>query len=196
MTISIYFAVFVACALVLDRSGLAGLGLLCVLTHECGHILALKLLKVQADKIEFRLFGININLKNGVLLSYKQEILLALSGCAANFLMCIPVYIFYYLEIAKDFFATLFIFNLVLGCFNLLPIVSLDGGRALEAYLCMKIGCPKAENTMNILSVVFIIPVAGAGFYILMQTGYNISLIAVSIYLFSALVVKSGRKFA
>ncbi|MEG6572383.1 hypothetical protein V6C21_07695 [[Clostridium] cellulosi] len=182
--------------MILDRSGLAGLGLLCVLIHESGHIMAIELLKVQVDRIEFRLFGINIVLKKGTTVSYRQEILLALAGCAANLLACIPLYVLYKFGIGGKFTGTLLLFNLLLGGFNLMPVVSLDGGRALESYLCLKTNYQKAERIIMILSLIFLIPTAAAGFYIVMQTGYNISLAAAAVYIFVALVIKSGKKLS
>ncbi|HEX2937796.1 MAG TPA: site-2 protease family protein [Ruminiclostridium sp.] len=193
---SIFFAVFIACALVIDRSGLAGLGLLCILIHECGHIFAIRIMNIKVERVEFRLFGINIALKNGTSISYRQEILLSLSGCAANFAACIPAYILYVCGIAARFSGTIFIFNLFLACFNILPVISLDGGRAFESFLCLKTSCQKAETVVNITSVIFIIPTAAIGFYLVMKTGYNISLVVASVYLFVALVIKSGKKMA
>lgn len=169
---------------------------MCVLTHESGHILAIKLLKIQVDRIELRLFGINIILKKGIVISYRQEILLALAGCVANLIACIPVYVLYKFGICERITGTLLIFNLLLGGFNLLPVVSLDGGRALESFLCLKINCQKAEKIIIVLSLIFLIPTAAAGFYIVMQIGYNISLATAAVYIFVSLVIKSGKKIS
>ena len=52
--------------------------------------------------------------------------------------------------------------NLALGCFNLLPVGRLDGGRALHCLLSMSIG-PAAEEAEAVLDRVLIAFFAGAG---------------------------------
>jgi len=192
VSISIYFAVFVACILALDNTGFAPLALLCVLIHECGHIAVLLIFHVPIEKVSIRLFGINITLKNGVALSYSQETALDLSGSAANFVTCVPSALLYSSGIFPGQTGAIFAFSLMLGCFNLLPISSLDGGRALESALCRKTSCDKAEKIVGIISSVLIIPLAAAGIYVVILTGYNISLIAVAVYLAASLFLKNG----
>lgn len=192
VSISVYFAVFVACMLVLDRSGLAGLALLCALIHELGHILAARLFGVPVERVSLRLFGVDMVFRSGTVLSYGQEVALALAGSAANFLTCVPAFILYAEGIFPGQTGAVFVFSLVLGCFSLLPIGSLDGGRALEAALCRHLSVASAQRTVDIISAVLIVPLAAAGIYLVMLTGYNISLIAAAVYLGAALVIKSG----
>lgn len=194
MSVSVYFVFMVALILVLDSTGLAFIGLICVFIHECGHIVSLYLMGIKPQKAEFRIFGINIKLGGGSAISYKQEIILALSGCAANFAVCLPAYILYENGIIRHVSGAFFAFSFLLGCFNLMPVVSLDGGVALEALLCLKFNCGTAALVINILSVVFLVPTAAAGFYLVIKTGYNISLIAVCAYIITAMIVKSGKK--
>lgn len=192
VNISIYFAVFIACILVLDRTGLASYALLCIFIHESGHFLTLKIMKIPVEEVSFKLFGINITLRGDASLSYRQEIALALAGSTANFITCILTYTLYSAEIFKWQAGVVFAFSLLLGGFNLLPIGSLDGGRALEALLCRKTNCCAAEKIVNVLSVVFIVPLVIAGVYMIYKTGYNFSLLMASIYLAISLVFKGG----
>lgn len=192
ISISIYFAVFIACVLVLDRTGLASFALLCICAHEAGHFLSLKIMKIPVEEVSFKLFGINITLRGEASLSYRQEIALALAGSTANFVTCIPACAFYAAGIFKFQTGVIIAFSILLGGFNLLPIGSLDGGRALEALLCSKTNCITAEKTVNILSAVLIIPLATAGVYMICKTGYNFSLLIASVYLALSLVFKGG----
>jgi stage IV sporulation protein FB len=184
--------VFIACVLALDHTGLAAFALLCAVIHECGHIIMLRILKAPVEKISFRLFGIGIVLKKGMALSYGQEIAVALAGGTANFITCIPAYILFHNKLFPGQSGAIFAFSLLLGIFNLLPIGSLDGGRALEAALCRKMSCGLAGKIVNIVSAIFIVPLTAAGVYVIIQTGYNISLIVAVIYLAAALVIKNG----
>jgi stage IV sporulation protein FB len=190
VTISVYFAVLIACILILDHTGLAVFALFCALIHECGHLLALHIMHVQVEKVSLKIFGINITLSSGSTMSYRQETILALSGSTANFLTCVPTYILYILGIFPQQTGAIFAFSLVLGGFNLLPIGALDGGRALQALLCNKIGFGAAEKIVNILSVIFIIPITVAGVYIVGKTEYNISLIIAAVYLAASFILK------
>lgn len=187
-----YFAVFIACILVLDSTGLVTLALLCALVHECGHIAVLYFFHVPIDELSFKLFGINIVLKNGIILSYKHETILSLAGSAANFITGGLAYLFYLADIFPVGSRMFAIFSVILGCFNLLPIGSLDGGQALESALCRKISYDKAEKIVSITSAIFIVPLVLAGVYVVKKTGYNISLIVVSVYLAATLILNSG----
>lgn len=178
--------------MILDRTGLAPLALLCVIVHECGHYLALYLMHIEVERVSFKLFGINITLRHGSALSYRQEIVLALAGCAANVSACVPAYIMYAARLFPLQTGAFFAFNLMLGGFNLLPIGSLDGGRAIEAILCCKFSCNTAEKTISILSVLLIIPLTLAGAIVLKDSGYNLSLIIASVYLGASFVFKDG----
>lgn len=193
VSVSIYFAVFIACVLALDSSGLAAFALFCALIHECGHIAVLHLLKIPVKKISFRLFGIEIICKPGTVLGYRREIALALAGCAANLLACLPAALLLYLQIFPRQSGEILLLNLMLCLFNLLPIGPLDGGRALEAALCQKMRCETAEKAVTVLSFFFIIPLVCAGVYLVIKTGYNLSLIAAAVYLAVALVLKNGK---
>lgn len=192
MRVSVYFAVFIAVVLVLDSTGLAALAMLCALLHECGHIFVLWVNHIPVEKLSFRLFGIDMVLKSGYVLSYSQEEILALAGCAVNFITCVPAFLLYNYNVFPRQTGAVFIFSFMLGCFNLLPVGSLDGGRALEAALCRKMSCDRADKICITISAVFIVPVAAAGIYILKLSGYNISLIAAAVYLAVMLLIKSG----
>jgi stage IV sporulation protein FB len=192
VSVSLYFAVFVACLLVLDHTGLAIFALLCAAFHEMGHIVTISALKVPVSEINFRLFGVSIKLKKNIMLSYRQEMLVALSGCFANLVLCFAA-----LVVAKFGFFTyyaklVFLFSLIIAFFNIIPIAPLDGGRALTAFLTSRLQVQSAEKIINILSFIFIIPLGAAGFFLLIKTKYNFSLVAAVLYLAASLFFKKG----
>ena len=83
--------------------------------------------------------------------------------------------------------------NLALGILHLLPIEPLDGGLAVHAFLRGKIAAGKADKICLVLSITLLLPLSILGFLILLQTRYNFSLLALSIYLMLYLVL--GRNF-
>ena len=67
----------------------------------------------------------------------------------------------------------------------------LDGGIILSLILNDKIGnFEKSKKISNIISVVFLIPIAIVGFLVLLSSKYNFSLILLSCYLFSYILFK------
>ena len=190
VSVSLYFAVFIACMLVLDNTGLTIFALLCAAFHEMGHIVTISALKVPVCEISFKLFGINIKLRNNIMLSFKQEILIALSGCIANALLCIVSLIAINIHFYSFYANYIFIFSLFIAGFNIIPITPLDGGRALTAYLNTHFQCHTVEKITNVLSFFFIVPLGVMGFFLLIKTGYNFSLIATALYLAVTLIFK------
>lgn len=99
---------------------LVGLAALC---HELGHLLALRLAGAEVERLRLTAFGAEI-LADTRFLPYPREILCTLAGPAVNLALALLLS-----RVAGDY--TLAGANLLLGGFNLLPIPSLDGGRAL-----------------------------------------------------------------
>ena len=95
------------------------------LLHELGHLAALAMLGVEVKRI--RLGALGTTIETGAL-PPVQEIVCALAGPAVN-LLC-------FWALKERFFGAA-LFSLLFGCYNLLPVYPLDGGRALRALLCL-----------------------------------------------------------
>lgn len=99
---------------------LVGLSALC---HELGHLGALRLAGAGVDRFRLTAFGAEIRADTRYL-PYGREILCTLAGPAVNLVLALVL-----ARVAGDY--VLAGANLLLGVFNLLPMASLDGGRAL-----------------------------------------------------------------
>ena len=188
--VSVYFAVLIACILVMDPTGVAMLALLCAAFHEAGHCIALFVLGVPVEEVSFRVFGINIRLLHNERISYRQEIGIALAGCAANLAVAGVALIVWAAGIFVNQTMTLMVMNLIICLFNALPIGPLDGGRALEAMLCRHLEPLTAQRIVNTLSFLFLLPLILLGFLVVVRTGYNFSLILAAVYLLAAITLK------
>ena len=188
--ISVYFAVLLACILVLDPSGVAMLALLCAAFHEAGHCMALFWLGVPVEEVSFRVFGISICLRHNERISYRQEIGIALAGCAANLAVAGAALIIWAAGVFVNQAMTLVVMNLIICLFNALPIGPLDGGRALEAMLCRHMEPLTAQRIVSGVSFFFLLPLILMGFLVVVRTGYNFSLILASVYLLAAVTLK------
>lgn len=105
----------------LDRQHLVPLAAAACLLHELGHYAAIRLLGGDIKLIRLTAVGAEMVLSGP--LDYWREGAAALSGPLVNLLLAS----FFCRVEGGALFAGL---NLALGCFNLLPVGRLDGGRA------------------------------------------------------------------
>jgi Zn-dependent protease len=135
---------------------------LCVILHELGHALTAKKFGITTKNIMLLPIG-------GVATLEKmpekpgQELLVALAGPAVNILIAIllmlvvPVKSYFnfdsivleemlYEPTLQNFLFYLFIANVMLVVFNLIPAFPMDGGRVLRALLSFKLGRVEATN--------------------------------------------------
>ena len=83
--------------------------------------------------------------------------------------------------------------NLMIGAMNLLPIDPLDGGQALHALLCLRLREETVARVGTAVSVLALLPLAIAGFLLLLRSRYNFSLLLVGCYLMLLLLLKRRR---
>lgn len=192
--VSFPFIAVIVFLLLIDRTAIAGLGLVATVVHEFGHIVSMYLLSVPPAEIKCNPFGIDIIEHNGSRRSYRQDIWIALAGPSANLIACA---LFFVLHCATEgpYSAAFSIANGALAVFNLLPIEPLDGGQALYSALCFKHSSAVSAKAVEIISFLILFPLAVVGFLILLQSRYNFSLLLVSCYLMLLLLMKRGRYF-
>ena len=135
---------------------------LCVVLHELGHALTAKRFKIDTQKIMLLPIGGVATLER---MPEKpgQELLVALAGPAVNVLIAIllalivPVKSYFnfdaivldeilYEATFQNFLFYLFIANVMLVVFNLIPAFPMDGGRVLRALLSFKLGRVEATK--------------------------------------------------
>lgn len=169
-------------ALVLDRTGNTALCILAALLHELAHIIAIKMLNVNAPvkvsltPLDYRIIDLSAEKR-----PYLEDIFISLMGPFLN----IALFVTFYYGLGYPAFAYA---NLCIGVFNLLPVHSLDGGKAVLSVLLRYFSVSKAQRILNILSAVFVVPIVLLGFYVLYTTGYNFSLILIGAYLVTLII--------
>lgn len=192
-SLQISYALICLCAVCLVTNTFTGfvICLLSVLFHEAGHLLPIAIFGGFPRKIKISMFEIAISDDNRNSRSLFQNIIIIFFGPFANFICFIIFYLLYLF--CNDIFLSFATVNLFLGLFNMLPVLSLDGGQLLYLLLSRKLDDSKAQKTVNILTFIFIFPVAAMGFILLFRTKYNFSLLAVCFYLIMSLVMKRGN---
>lgn len=159
-----------------------------VLIHETGHLIPIAVFGKFPHTIKISLFEINISDDSRNQRTLIQNLVIIFFGPFANFICFLIFYLLYLF--CNDIFLSFSMVNLFLGLFNMLPVLSLDGGQILYLLLSRKIEDSKAQKAVNILTFIFIFPLAVLGFMLLLQTKYNFSLLAVCIYLILSLILK------
>ncbi len=192
--ISLSFPLVVALTVlfILDRSGSAVICCLSAFCHELGHLGMMTLFQTKVDKIRLGLFDINISDNGKYQRSLWAEICVLLAGAAANLLASgigCAFFIFY-----KDVFLSSFITsNLFLAIFNLLPVEALDGGNIIYLLLLRRVRHAYAVKILEILSFAVLLPLACAGFYVLLRSKYNFTLLLTSCYLMAIILLKRTK---
>ncbi len=187
MAVGFPFLAVIALALALDRSGVAFVGLVCAALHEASHIAAMKALGEIPQEMRFTVFGIDLVRRNEKR-SYLRDALVSFAGPAANLAaagLCFALFRARYL--------TFLAVNLLLFGLNIMPVAPLDGGQAMRALLCRKMEPEKAERIVTVVSFFALVPLAAAGFFVLLQSRRNFTLLLAVSYLAALLLMKRER---
>lgn len=159
------------------------------LWHECGHLLAARLLHVPIHTLELDLFGAKLYTK-GSIRSYRAEATLAAAGPLFSLILA-----FLFLPFGGAFFRTAKTLTLSFALFNLLPIKDFDGGRILSSLLsplCGTEGASAAVAASSYLSLLFLFTLSSC---ILLREGEKLSLAVLSASLFARLfLLSAGRE--
>ncbi|MFN3928069.1 MAG: site-2 protease family protein [Thermoflexus sp.] len=117
-----------------------------VLLHEMGHLVAARLLRVPVTSVLLWPLGgfTAVRLPAG---RFGAEFVIALAGPAVNLFIAIGLSAVGVggsfggpFRGPSGFWSTLWLLNLLLGAFNLLPVFPMDGGRILRSLLALGLG--------------------------------------------------------
>lgn len=146
-----------------------------VLLHELGHAITAMEYGIEARDIVLMPFGgiASIEKFPG---NPRQELLISLSGPLVNLIVAGSLKIIFpvatmipsdYSQVSiahgQDFILNLFLANLVLAFFNLIPAFPLDGGRILRALLAFRLNYIRATYIANITGKIIAAVMIGAG---------------------------------
>ncbi len=138
--------------------------ILAVLLHELGHALVVHRL---GGHPEITLYGLGGLTSYRIHPTHAQQFLISVVGPGVNFLLAALAYLV--LRVVPPTLGQLLVFldifwwyNLILGVFNLLPIVPLDGGQAMRALLRRWIP-RRADLVAAWISVLLATPIAAYG---------------------------------
>ncbi len=120
------------------------------LFHELGHLTAIKLCNVSVRRVDITPMGAVICYPREQT-DHKNDMTISLFGPLFSLMLCLAFCIaFFAFGDALSLFGV--VSNLFLGITNLMPHRTLDGGRALFAFLCQRMANEKAEQICSALS--------------------------------------------
>ena len=143
---------------------------LIMLIHEMAHLFAAKKLGLSSTFVVIYPFGVNLRLKNTILYSLSDEIILYISGPCANALMALASIPFLNKSV---FIYDFYIKNLAFFVINLLPLMPLDGGMIFKKLLLYKFGFDASVVISRIVSVFSLIFVSAVLVYFIKIKSYN-----------------------
>lgn len=129
-----------------------------VIVHEIGHIFIARLLKYKIIKVEIYPMGGVTTIDKKVNTSIKEELLIASFGLFFQILLWLIMKILYINNIISINAYELFLgYNFTIFCFNLLPIIPLDGHYIFKTILEYIFPFKKSYYISFIISLIFII---------------------------------------
>lgn len=150
-----------------------------IFLHEIAHLIAAIMIGLAPSKIVFFPFGVNLKLKNNIINSLSDEIILYLSGPLLSVILAI-LSIFY----LKNQYIRLFYYNNIgLFIFNILPILPMDGGILIKKILCAGVGYRKSKKILNFTSFILITVLITIQIYMLYKNKFNFSILLITIFL-------------
>ena len=185
--VSFFFTVAVTIMLATDKTGYMLPTLLAVLVHEAAHLFIMWVLDCAPTSI--RLIPASLQINKRFSFSPKNDILIAAVGPVANLILCATLY-FNYVAFGNEAILYYSLLNLIIGCFNLLPVKGLDGGTILYNLICKFKGHEKAALIMRIITLILAAVVIFVAVTLTIRQRLNISVYIVGIYLFIMALMK------
>lgn len=153
-------ALFIAFSLVIGNTDKVLLAYASMILHELGHITTASIFKKRTKKIRVLLVGVNarIDLED---CSGAKRIAILLAGPLINILIVVASLLVERILLSPEDLHYIRILNLYLFCFNLLPMLPLDGGEILRELLTKHFGLLHGSlylrKTSYFFSVAFIL---------------------------------------
>ena len=157
------------------------LPLICAIAlHEMGHILCAKALKIKINRMLLSPLGARLEIDGDI--SYRCELLISLSGPIFGILGFAVSLLFWDRCSYLHSFALI---SLALGIFNLLPLATLDGGRAVFCLFALVFNLEFAERLMRLLTFFTLFAIWLFSAYIMIKFAGGLSAFVFCVIFFS-----------
>lgn len=175
VSVSVYFACVLTFLCILAPQSYAPTGLVCCVLHEAGHLAAIKIFGGRVKSINLGIYGMRIECARNVQISFLKEAAVSFAGPAVNIAL-----------FAAGLFTgkkVLCFSNAALIFLNLLPAYSTDGYEVIKNILLHFFDGEKIKTALKLISAAGLAVMYFLSVFLLLRSGFNFSLLAVSVYL-------------
>ncbi len=150
--------------------------------HELAHFITAVCIGLVPSHIAIEPFGLNLRLKNQIVYSLYDEILLYISGPCVNLIFALLAYGIN-TKLHNIWIADFALKNISLFIINILPIVPLDGGIITKKILTYYVGCKTADNIMRVITLALIGVLVTFGVILTLKSQFNFSIVFLCVFL-------------
>jgi len=154
------------------------------MVHEWAHVFAVQFMGGKVEKVGFFPFGMMARVRRLERLHSWERYVIYAAGPAANFAVAFWAGITSHTSyVGVAWLDELAFYNLVLGVFNLTPVLPLDGGRILWQFLGNRVGILRANRYLKRLGIAVSYVFIFLGFVQVIFFPYNITLLCAGIFI-------------
>ncbi|SJZ38875.1 M50 family metallopeptidase [Garciella nitratireducens] len=165
--------------------------LIIIILHELSHGLIAMFFGIKIKELEILPFGGVVKLDKSLNFTNREEIFISAAGPIFNLVISATVFFFQKYFGLKNSNVDFIIFsNLIIGIFNLIPVLPLDGGRIVRSLLSYLFGYKNATRIIVIFSKLFAFFLIGINIFIFSLESYNITFILLGIFIY----IKSNKE--
>jgi len=151
------FLIIILCSFLINIGWLVLLYFLFLVLHELVHYMVAKKLGYKLGKIKLMATGAILEAESDEF-SFIDEIKISISAPLFNlFISIIILGLWWIAPEIYNYTQDIFVINLAIFSFNILPIFPLDGGRVLLAFLSTKFNRKVAVKTTKMVSIILIL---------------------------------------
>lgn len=189
--ISFTFLALLLYVLTVNKSKTIVLVLFFAILHEMVHLVFIYLFSAAPEKVSLSIFGANIKRNITSINNYNSEIIINASAPVFNILTGAVFCLFSYTSMNfKLIFEDISYINFILGCFNLIPFHTFDGGNVLKNLLYKYLSEEITEHVMTWISLIVTVFFSFVSIYIFLNYQHNFSLLVMCIYMFLLIIFK------
>lgn len=156
-----------------------------VFVHELGHVFAAKHFRWRIREVQMLPFGGVMAADEQGTVSAKEEMIVALAGPLQNALLIVLALVLQSLGWWDGSWTQYFIeANMMIGCFNLLPVMPLDGGRIMLSLLSYPLNYYESIVWSTWLSLILSGLLILASFVTIQTTGIQLNFLLIGLFLF------------
>lgn len=162
-------------------------GFAALLLHEVAHVATAKAFRFTVPEMEITPFGGVAKIEDLQQATPVQQFFIAVAGPFANWVCCLICAWFVQMQWANPYTLQHFVhWNMLLLCFNLIPVLPLDGGRIAQALLSPLIGWERAAKALSFAGILLGLALVGLSIFGALNGVANLSLMIAGCYLMYA----------